>query len=100
MWDNSVWATRHIHKKHPNITLAEAWEVAFKMGYPIMVSPDQLHYPPYRRYWLVGKTSAGKRLLVAWEQWKEIRNLITAYEPSEGQVKAYENQSKKNSRKR
>lgn len=99
MWNNVEWSTRHIHKKHPDVSLADAWDVAFEMGYKIMVSPDQLHYPPYRRYWLVGKTKNGKRLLVAWEQWKETRNLITAYEPNEKQVKAYEDQIKKSVRK-
>jgi uncharacterized DUF497 family protein len=100
VWDNQGWAAQHIHKKHRDVSLADAWEVAFEMGYTIMVSPDQLHYPPYRRYWIVGKARNGKRLLVAWEQWKELRNLITAYQPNERQVKAYEDQSKKSSRKR
>jgi uncharacterized DUF497 family protein len=60
-----------------------------------ILSPDQLHYPPYRRYWKVGKTRQGKLLLVAWEVWREEKNLISAYPPSEGQVKVYEAKIKK-----
>jgi uncharacterized DUF497 family protein len=95
MWDNAEWAQAHIKKKHPNVTVQEAWEVVFEWEGKSLISPDQLHYPPFRRYWKIGKTKAGKLLLVAWEVSRETRNLITAYPPSEGQVKAYESKVKK-----
>ena len=90
MWTNSDWAQKHIQKKHSGVTAEEAWEVAFESEGRILLSPDQLHFPPYRRYWKIGKTKAGKTLLVAWEVWREQKNLITAYQPGEGQVRAYE----------
>ena len=95
MWDNAEWAQAHINKKHSGVSVAEAWEVVFEFEAKTLVSPDQLHFPPYKRYWKIGKTKAGKLLLVAWEIWKEKKNLITAYPPSEGQVKAYESKVKK-----
>jgi uncharacterized DUF497 family protein len=94
MWDNAEWAQAHIKKKHPDVSVDEAWEVVFDSEGKIL-SPDQLNYPPYRRYWKVGKTKNGKLLLVAWEVWREKKNLISAYPPNEGQVKAYESKIKK-----
>ena len=91
MWDNASWAARHI-KKH-DITVEEAWGV-YRSGAKFLVSPDQLHYPPFLRYWAIGKTQTGRLLFVAWEQHKETRNLITSYEPSERLVTIYEKKSK------
>ena len=92
MWDNDEWAKAHIKKKHPDVTTEEAWEVVFESGARTLISPDQLHYPPYRRHWKIGKTFSGKLLLVAWETWKEKKNLISAYPPNERQVEVYERQ--------
>jgi len=95
MWDNAEWATAHIRKKHRSVSVEEAWEVAFESDGKILLSPDQLHYPPYRRYWKIGTTSRGKQLLVAWEIWRAEKNLITAYPPGPEQVRAYEEKVKK-----
>src|SRR5688572_28091951 len=84
MWNNRDWTQAHVRKKHSDVTVEEVWEVYLDSHSRFLISPDQLHYPPYRRYWKIGKTKAGRRLLVAWEQLKEIRNLITAYPPNEG----------------
>ncbi len=96
MWNNEDWARRHIAKKHPDVSPHDAWEVAY--GDPdakFLLSGDQLRFPPYRRYWTIGETKTGKKLLVVWEQFKRERNLITAYPPNEAQVKEYERQIKK-----
>ncbi len=87
MWNNAEWAQAHIRKKHPDVSIEEAWEVYLDSNSRSLISPDQLHYSPYRRYWKIGKTKSSKRLLIAWAQLKEVRNLITAYPPSEGQMK-------------
>jgi len=94
-WDNAEWAMNHIQKRHTGVTLLEAWEVVFESGNRALISPDQLHFPPYRRYWEVGATAGGKILLVVWEQWRQQKNLITAYEPSFKQRMIYEDQVKK-----
>jgi uncharacterized DUF497 family protein len=94
-WDNPVWARNHIYKKHPDVSIEEAWEVVFLGNARVLVAPDQLHFPPFRRYWTIGVTVGGKMLLVVWEQWKETKNLITAYTPTQTQVRIYEEQIKK-----
>ena len=94
MWSNPDWAAAHI-RKH-SVTLDETWYVAFECEEAVFIqSPDQLRYPPFIRYWTIGRTGNGRRLLVVWEQHREIVNLITAYEPSEDRVKIYERQKKK-----
>ena len=54
MWDNCDWAKAHLSKRHPDVTIEEAWEVVFDVGGTVLVSPDQYRYPPYRRYWMIG----------------------------------------------
>ncbi len=39
---------------------------------------------------MIGLTKQGKQLLIAWEQWRGIKNLVTAYPPNEEQVRTYE----------
>jgi hypothetical protein len=95
MWDNENWAQAHLAKRHPGISTKEAWETVFENKGIILVSPDQYRYPPFRRYWTIGHTNAGKKLLVVWEQWRGVRNLITAYPPSREQVRAYETKTQK-----
>jgi hypothetical protein len=95
MWNNDDWAKAHLAKRHPDVSTAEAWEAAFEGQGAVLVAPDQIRYPPFRRYWLIEKTRAGRRLLVVWEQWREVKNLITAYPPSEEQIKVYEAKTKK-----
>jgi uncharacterized DUF497 family protein len=93
-WDNDDWAARHISKH--KVTVNEAWEVVFenRSVFPL-VAPDQLRFPPFRRYWTINLTKKGRRLLVVWEQHRAIKNLITAFEPSEERVNVYERQIKK-----
>lgn len=98
MWNNDDWAKTHIRKRHPEVSTAEAWEVVFEVKGIALISPDQYRFPPYRRYWMIGNTHAGKTLLVVWEQWRGIKNLITAYPPNEEQVRAYETKTKKTKR--
>ncbi len=94
MWDNEDWAARHISKH--GVTTKEAWEVVFeKPGCHPLLSPDQLRFPPYRRYWTIGKTVSGRMLFVVWEQWRATKNLITAFEPSQERVKLYESKTRK-----
>ena len=96
MWDNEEWARRHIAKKRPEIPPEAAWQASFgNSEAKFLLSNDQLRFPPYRRYWTIGITKSGKRLLVVWEQFKYEKNLITAYPPNEEQVKAYERKIKK-----
>ena len=93
-WDNNDWAARHLAKH--GVTVREAWEVVFegKNVFPL-VAPDQLRFPPFRRYWTINITKAGRKLLVVWEQHRIAKNLITAFEPSNEKVKIYERQVKK-----
>ena len=92
MWDNEDWAARHIRKHR--VKTQEAWEI-FERCSSALMAIDQLRFPPYRRYWTVGYTLAGRRLLVIWEQHREICNLVTAFEPDEEKVRLYERKSKK-----
>ena len=98
MWDNDNWAKAHLLKRHPDTSTQEAWEVVFEVGGVALVSPDQYRYPPFRRYWMIGKTRAGTKLLVAWEQWRGIKNLVTAYPSNEEQVRLYETKIKRTKR--
>lgn len=94
MWDNEDWAKNHLKKHH--VSTQEAWDVIFEDPRPILLkSPDQLHYPPYMRYWAIGKTKEKRLLLVVMERHKETLNLITAYEPDEQRIKLYEKLKKK-----
>ena len=95
MWNNDGWARTHLKKRHPEVSIEEAWEVVFVLGGVILVSPDQLRYPPFRRYWMIGTTKSEKLLLVVWEQWRGIKNLITAYPPNKEQVRTYETKIKR-----
>ena len=95
MWNNKDWAARHI-KKH-DVTVEEAWEVVFEDSNIVpLIAPDQLHFPPFRRYWTIGKTQKGRRLMIVWEKHREIKNLITAFEPSQERIKIHESKIKKN----
>lgn len=96
-WDNDGWASRHISKH--NVNTLEAWQAAFEdsKAKPLE-SPDQLRYPPYRRYWTIGVTAKGRLLLVVWEQHRAVRNLITAFEPSPERIRIYEAKTKKRQR--
>ena len=98
MWDNDEWAKAHLRKRHPGTSTQEAWDAVFEVGGVTLVSPDQLRYPPYRRYWMVGVTKKGKKLLVVWEQWRGVKNLISAYPPSDEQVRMYETKVKRSKR--
>lgn len=91
-WSNGDWAARHI-KKH-QVNLQEAWEIFESCSNPLKAI-DQLRFPPFRRYWTIGRTLAGRRLLVIWEQHREINNLVTAFEPDEEKVRLYERKNKK-----
>ena len=94
MWNNKDWAANHI-KKH-GVTVEEAWEVVFEDPVVVpLIAPDQLHFPPFRRYWTIGKTKEGRCLLVAWERHREIKNLITAFDPSPERIKIYEEKIRK-----
>lgn len=63
MWNNVEWANNHIKKHKTNSQ--EAWEVVFEdVDLPIpMRSPEQLNFPPYVRYWTIGKTKMEKNCL-------------------------------------
>ncbi|MEK7790570.1 MAG: hypothetical protein AAB309_02975 [Deltaproteobacteria bacterium] len=79
------------------MSIEEAWEVVFEDPTTVpLIAPEQLHFPPFRRYWTIGRTQGGRQLLVVWEKHREIRNLITAFEPSEEKIKIYEQKTKKN----
>jgi len=93
MWDNEDWAARHI-RKH-GVRCREAWEVVFEGedAWPLL-APDQLRFPPFRRYWAIGRTKKGRRLMVVWERYRKIQNLITAFEPSKEKVEIYEKKTK------
>lgn len=94
MWDNYEWSKQHI-KKH-NVIPEEAWEVVFHEPIPkYLRAPDQLNYPPYIRYWTIGKTNHGKELLVVWERHREVINLITAFVPDMKRKQIYEKKIKK-----
>lgn len=95
MWNNRDWAANHI-RKH-DVTVEEAWEVVFEDPNIVpLISPDQLHFPPFRRYWTIGKTKEGRKLMVVWERHREIKNLITAFDATEERIKIYESKIKKN----
>lgn len=96
MWDNEEWAKNHIQKKR-KVTPLEAWEAVFEANIPPipMRSPDQLNYPPFIRYWVIGKTIKGRLLFVAWEKHRETLNLITAFEPDQERIELYEKLKKK-----
>ena len=94
MWNNKDWAANHI-KKH-GVTVEEAWEVVFEDPVVVpLIAPDQLHFPPFRRYWTIGKSKEGRCLLVVWERHGEIKNLITAFDPSPERIKIYEEKIRK-----
>ena len=92
-WDNEDWAAKHTAKHR--VTTEEAWEVAFENPGTILQAPDQLRYPPFRRYWTISKTKAGRVLIVFWERHRETKNLVTAFEPSQERIAVYERQKKK-----
>ena len=92
MWNNRDWVARHI-KKH-SVTPQEAWEVYLGCS-NVLISLDQIRFPPFRRYWTIGTTVSGRNLLIVWEQHHEIRNLITAFKPDIEKVKFYERKTKK-----
>lgn len=95
VWNNKDWASRHI-KKH-DVATKEAWEVVFEDPTVVpLVAPDQLRFPPYRRYWTIGRTKEGRILMVVWERHREIKNLITAFEPSRERIRIYERKTQKN----
>ena len=95
MWDNEEWASRHI-KKH-KVGVKEAWDVVFENSEPPipMKAPEQLNFPPFVRYWVIGETKEGRVLFVAWEKHRETLNLITAFEPDEKRILLYEKLKKK-----
>ena len=97
MWVNAEWANKHIKKKRDNITAQDAWEVVFESDpLPIpMIAPEQLNYPPFTRYWTIGKTKKNKLLFVVWEKHRETLNLITAFEPNQKKIEIYERLKKK-----
>ncbi len=93
-WDNEEWAARHI-KKH-GVTLQEAWEVVYEdVTIVILRARDQLRYPPFIRYWTIGQTKGGRKLLVVWDKHRATKNLITAFEPDPDKEKFYEREKKK-----
>jgi hypothetical protein len=53
------------------------------------------HYPPFVRHWTIGKTKAGRLLLVVWDKHRATKNLITTFEPDAEKVKFYEREKKK-----
>jgi len=95
MWNNEEWANNHI-KKH-GVKASEAWEAVFEVTpRPVPLrSPDQLNFPPYVRYWLIGKTKKERTLFIAWEKHRETLNLITAFEPDEKRIALYERLTKR-----
>lgn len=92
-WDNEDWAAKHIAKH--GVTTQEAWEVVFENPGVVFQAPDQLRYPPFRRYWTISKTRAGRLLVVFWERHREVKNLVTAFEPSQERIAIYERQKKR-----
>lgn len=98
MWNNAEWANNHIKKKRDGINARDAWEVVFESE-PIsqpFLAPAQLNFPPFRRYWTIGKTKRGKLLFVVWERHRDILNLITAFEPDQRRIDIYEKLKKNN----
>jgi uncharacterized DUF497 family protein len=94
MWDNETWAARHI-RKH-GVGTQEAWEAVYNDNSVVPISaPDQITWPPYRRFWTIGHTNSGRKLFVVWDQHRQIRNLITAFEPNEERIALYERQKKR-----
>ena len=84
----------HIAKHE--VTTTEAWEVVFEnKNVILLVAPDQLNFPPFRRYWTINFTKQRRRLMVVWEQHRGTKNLITAFEPSKERINIYENKIKK-----
>lgn len=92
MWNNEEWAAKHI-KKH-KIVPQDAWEIYESCVHPLRAL-DQLRFPPFRRLWTIGQTKMGIRLLIIWEEHREIKNLVTAFEPDEEKVRIYERKIKK-----
>lgn len=98
MWGNREWAENHIRKHRT--TVEEAWEAVFQDATVVPIrSDDQITWPPYRRYWTVGRTRIGKLLFVVWDQHREIRNLITAFDATEEGIAIYERKKKAGRRK-
>ena len=99
-WVNESWAAKHLAKRHPDITTLDAWEAAFDDVDSVPIySPDQLRFPPMRRFFTIGKTKSGKELFVVWEVYKG-NHLVTAYPPDEGRKKVYEQAKKKKTREK
>lgn len=89
-WVNGAWAVQHLAKRHPEVSIQDAWEAAFEDADAVPIcSADQLRFPPMRRYFTIGKTKVGKELFVVWEVYKG-KHLITAYPPDEARRKVYE----------
>ncbi len=88
---NQDWAARHI-RKHA-VTSVEAWEVVFEDKGVVPISAlDQITWPPYRRWWTIAKTKQGRTLFVVWDHHRQLRNLITAFEPDAERIAIYERQ--------
>lgn len=94
MWTNEEFASRHI-KKH-GTTPAEAWEVVFEDPEAVPITAmDQLTWPPFRRWYTIGKTKEGRILFVVWDQNKNVKNLITCFSPDKTRREIYERAKKK-----
>jgi hypothetical protein len=93
MWNNREWAERHIRKHNGDPT--EAWDAVFHDDSVVPIrAEDQLNWPPFRRWWTIGATRAGRKLFVVWDQHRGVRNLITAFEPDEVRQSIYERKKK------
>lgn len=96
MWDNEDWASRHLKKRHPGISTKDAWDVVFNDAKRVAIkSPDQLRWPPFFRYWTIGKTKNGQLLFVVWEVARGKFHLVTAFPPDKERISLYERLKKK-----
>lgn len=90
-WANAEWAARHIAKH--KVTPEEAWEAFLSIKKAIRAR-DEPRFPPHVRYWGIGTTVAGRKLLVVWDRHREVFDLITAFEPDPNKEAFYARETK------
>lgn len=85
------WDAGNMHKnviKH-NVSIAESEEVFFND--PVIVLDDSKHSGNYEvRYWVLGKTDIGRRLMIVFTERGELIRIISARDMSKREREFYE----------
>ena len=87
-WDES---NREKNWEKHGVLAGECEEVFFNM--PLLLQPDPLHSRKESRYFVLGHTSAGRRLFIAFTVREEKIRVISARDMSKKERKIYEQEN-------